>query len=166
VINASGCAMMVREYAWLLRDDPAYAARARHVTDASRDLVEFLGPELPLLLSRARPPSISRIALQRPCTLQHGLKLKDNVEQLLGALGAQLLTVNEPHLCCGSAGTYALLQPSLALALRERKLAHLLQLQPELILSANIGCIAHLAAGTAVPVRHWIEWVDKVISYH
>jgi glycolate oxidase iron-sulfur subunit len=165
VINASGCAMMVREYAWLLRDDPAYAARARRVTDASRDLVEFLGPELPLLLSRARPPSITRIVLQRPCTLQHGLKLKDNVEQLLGALGAQLLPVNEPHLCCGSAGTYALLQPSLALALRERKLANLLHGQPQLILSANIGCIAHLAAGTSVAVQHWIEWVDKQIVY-
>jgi glycolate oxidase iron-sulfur subunit len=163
VINASGCTTMVREYAWLLRDDPVYAARARRVTDATRDLVEFLGPQLPLLLRRARPASITRIALQKPCTLQHGLKLKDNVEQLLSALGAQLLPVDEPHLCCGSAGTYSLLQPKLALELRERKLTHLLHAQPQLILSANIGCMSHLAAGTAVPLRHWIEWVDETI---
>lgn len=163
VINASGCTTMVREYAWLLREDPVYAARARRVTDATRDLVEFLGPQLPLLLRRARPASITRIALQKPCTLQHGLKLKDNVEQLLSALGAQLLPVDEPHLCCGSAGTYSLLQPKLALELRERKLAHLLHAQPQMILSANIGCMSHLAAGTALPLRHWIEWVDETI---
>ena len=164
VINASGCAMMAREYAWLLRADPAYAAKARRVSDATRDLVEFLGPQLPLLRRCARSPTVRRVALQKPCTLQHGLKLKDNVEQLLSALGAQLLPVNEPHLCCGSAGTYSLLQPQLALELRERKLSHLLQGQPEIILSANIGCMAHLAGGTVLPVRHWIEWVDKTIS--
>src|ERR1700733_543541 len=122
VINASGCTTMVREYAWLLREDPTYAARARRVSEATRDLVEFLAAQLPLLLRRARAPSIARIALQKPCTLQHGLKLKDNLEQLLSALGAQLLPVEEPHLCCGSAGTYSLLQPTLALELRTRKL--------------------------------------------
>ena len=154
---------MVREYAWLLREDPAYAARARRVSEATRDLVEFLQAQLPLLLRRARAPSITRIALQKPCTLQHGLKLKDTLEQLLSALGAQLLAVEEPHLCCGSAGTYSLLQPTLALELRTRKLAHLLHGQPDMILSANIGCISHLAAGTALPLRHWIEWVDDIV---
>jgi glycolate oxidase iron-sulfur subunit len=164
VINASGCTTMVREYAWLLREDPAYAARARRVSEATRDLVEFLGAQLPLLLlRRARAPSVTRIALQKPCTLQHGLKLKDNLEQLLSALGAQLLPVEEAHLCCGSAGTYSLLQPTLALELRTRKLAHLLRERPDMILSANIGCISHLAAGTALPLRHWIEWVDEII---
>ena len=163
VINASGCALMVREYAHLLRDDPAYAARARRVSEAARELVEFLAPELQRLKSRVGTPAIARIALQKPCTLQHGLKLKDNVDQLLGALGAQLLPVSEPHLCCGSAGTYSLVQPQLALELRERKLAHLQHSQPELILSANIGCMAHLASGTPLPVWHWIEWVDKMI---
>jgi glycolate oxidase iron-sulfur subunit len=115
---------------------------------------------------RAAAPAITRIALQKPCTLQHGVKLKDNVEPLLSALGAELLPVNEPHLCCGSAGTYSLLQPQLAFELRERKLAHLSQAQPQMILSANIGCMAHLASGTQIPVWHWIEWVDKVISSH
>ncbi|HEY4972334.1 MAG TPA: glycolate oxidase subunit GlcF [Steroidobacteraceae bacterium] len=164
VINASACALMVREYGWLLRADPHYAASARRVSEATRDLVEFLGPEVPQLRRRVATPAVTRIAVQKPCTLQHGLQLKDNVDQLLAALGAQLLPVSEPHLCCGSAGTYSLLQPQLALELRERKLGHLLQAQPQMILTANIGCMAHLAAGTAVPVLHWIEWVDKAIS--
>jgi glycolate oxidase iron-sulfur subunit len=151
VINASGCTLMVREYGWLLREDPAYAERARRISAATRDLVEFLGPELPLLRRCAAGTTITRVALQKPCTVQHGLKLKDNIEQLLAALGAQLLPVNEAHLCCGSAGTYSLLQPRLALELRERKLAHLLQGQPDIILTANIGCMSHLAAGSPVP---------------
>ena len=164
VINASGCAAMVREYALLLRADPAYAAKARRVSDATRDLIEFLGPQLEPLRRRARAPTIRRVALQKPCTLQHALKLRDNVDTLLAALGAQLLPVSEPHLCCGSAGTYSLLQPQLAIELRERKLTHLTQAQPQMILSANIGCIAHLAAGTPLPVWHWIEWVDQIVS--
>jgi glycolate oxidase iron-sulfur subunit len=172
VINASGCTVMVREYAWLLREDPAYAERARRISAATRDLVEFLGPELALLRRRATAEpgatgtSGMRVAVQKPCTLQHGLALKDNVEQLLVALGAQLLPVNEAHLCCGSAGTYSLLQPRLALELRERKLAHLLLDQPDVILTANIGCMSHLAAASPVAVLHWIEWVDKLIVEH
>jgi len=161
VINASGCTVMVREYAQLLRADPTYAAKAQRVTDAVRDLVEFLTPELKSLQQRTGHGAVTRIAMQKPCTLQHGLKLKDQLEQLLGALGAELLPVAEAHLCCGSAGTYSLLQSQLALQLRARKLGHLLAAQPQMILSANIGCIAHLTAGTAVPVRHWIEWVDE-----
>jgi glycolate oxidase iron-sulfur subunit len=163
VVNASGCTLMVKEYAQLLRHDPAYAAKARRITEATRDLIEFLGPEVEQLRRGAAPPDITRIALQKPCTLQHGLKLKDDVDRLLRALGAELLPVDEPHLCCGSAGTYSLLQPRLALELRERKLSHLLHAQPQLILTANIGCMAHLASGTPVPVWHWIEWVDRAI---
>jgi glycolate oxidase iron-sulfur subunit len=164
VINASGCTLMVREYGWLLREDPAYAERARSISAATRDLVEFLGPELPLLRRCAAGATSTRVAVQKPCTLQHGLALKDDVEQLLAALGAQLLPVNEAHLCCGSAGTYSLLQPRLARELRERKLAHLLHGQPDVILTANIGCMSHLAAASPVPVLHWIEWVDKCIA--
>ncbi len=163
VINASGCAVMVKEYAWLLRDDPAYAERARRITAATRELVEFLGPELERLRQLCAPPAITRIALQKPCTLQHGLRLRDEVDALLRTLGAQLLPVSESHLCCGSAGTYSLLQPRLALELRDRKLAQLLLGQPELIVSANVGCMAHLASGTQIPVWHWIEWIDNVI---
>jgi len=164
VINASGCTVMVREYGWLLREDAAYAERARRISAATRDLVEFLGPELALLRRCAATGPGTRVAVQKPCTLQHGLGLKDNVEQLLAALGAQLLPVNEPHLCCGSAGTYSLLQPRLASDLRERKLAHLLSAGPELILTSNIGCMSHLAAASPVPVLHWIEWIDKYIT--
>jgi glycolate oxidase iron-sulfur subunit len=172
VINASGCAVMVREYGWLLREDPAYAERARRISAATRDLVEFLGPELPRLRRHAERGSgatgisadSTRIAVQKPCTLQHGLGLKDDVERLLAALGVRLLPVNEAHLCCGSAGTYSLLQPRLASELRERKLAHLLSGAPALILTTNIGCMSHLAAASPVPVWHWIEWVDKYLS--
>jgi glycolate oxidase iron-sulfur subunit len=161
VVNASGCTLMVREYAQLLRADANYAAKARRVTDAVRDVAEFLIPELEPLRRHTGPGAVTRIALQKPCTLQHGVKLKDQLEQLLSALGAEVLPVAEAHLCCGSAGTYSLLQPQLAQQLRTRKLGHLLATQPQMIVSANIGCIAHLAAGTAVPVRHWIEWVDE-----
>jgi glycolate oxidase iron-sulfur subunit len=164
VINASACALMVKEYGWLLRGDPIYAVKARRVSDATRELVEFLGPEVQQLRRRTAAVAVTRIAWQKPCTLQHGLRLKDNVDQLLGALGAQLLPVGEAHLCCGSAGTYSLLQPQLAGALRERKLEHLLCGQPDVILTANIGCMAHLAAASPVPVLHWIEWVDKSLS--
>jgi glycolate oxidase iron-sulfur subunit len=163
VINASGCTLMVRDYAQLLRLDPAYAAKARRVSDATRDLLEFLGGELEALRRRCGPPALTRIAVQKPCTLQHGLALKDELDRLLRALGAEPLPVNEPHLCCGSAGTYSLLQPQLAFELRERKLTQLLQHEPQLILTANIGCMAHLASGTSVPVWHWIEWVDRAI---
>jgi glycolate oxidase iron-sulfur subunit len=128
-----------------------------------RDLAEFLNPELEPLRRHIGPGAVTRIALQKPCTLQHGVKLKDQLEQLLSALGAELLPVAEAHLCCGSAGTYSLLQPQLAQQLRTRKLDHLLATQPQMIVSANIGCIAHLGAGTTVPVRHWIEWVDERI---
>jgi glycolate oxidase iron-sulfur subunit len=161
VVNTSGCTLMVREYAQLLRADANYAAKARRVTDAVRDVAEFLIPELEPLRRHTGPGAVTRIALQKPCTLQHGVKLKDQLEQLLSALGAEVLPVAEAHLCCGSAGTYSLLQPQLAQQLRTRKLGHLLATQPQMIVSANIGCIAHLAAGTAVPVRHWIEWVDE-----
>ena len=95
-----------------------------------------------------------------PCTLQHGQKLPGVVEALVRALGAEVLTVNEPHTCCGSAGTYSVVQPALAAQLRERKLANLVAPGPDVILSANIGCIAHLGAGTPTPVQHWVEWLE------
>jgi glycolate dehydrogenase iron-sulfur subunit len=162
VINASGCAAMVRDYGHLLADDPAYAGRARRISAAARELGEFLAPELGSLKERVRPPP-GRIALHKPCTLQHALRAADQTEALLGALGAQLLPVGEAHMCCGSAGTYSLLQPTLARALRARKLGQLLAPKPDLILSANIGCITHLGGASAVPVRHWIEWVDGAL---
>jgi glycolate oxidase iron-sulfur subunit len=163
VINASGCGAMVKDYAHLMRDDPAYANKARKVVSHVRDLAEYLPPAVAAVKSRMTPPQVRRVAFHPPCSLQHGLKVRGEVEKLLTSLGAELVPVGEAHLCCGSAGTYSLTQPELASALRTRKLHNLLQPRPEMILSANIGCIAHLQAGTDVPVRHWIEWIDQTL---
>jgi glycolate oxidase iron-sulfur subunit len=164
VINASGCGAMVREYAHLLRGDRAYAEKARRIVDITRDPAEFLSASLPQLKARSVAPAARRLAFQSPCTLQHGLKVRGAVEEILTSLGAELVPVADAHLCCGSAGTYSLLQSELSLSLRERKLSALTTHQPQMILSANIGCIAHLQAGTRIPVRHWIEWVDGSVG--
>jgi glycolate oxidase iron-sulfur subunit len=162
VINASGCGTMVAEYAHLLRHDAAYAGKAQRISGLTRDPVEVIAASVDAL--RARIGTSQRIAFQAPCTLQHGLKIRGEVERLLTALGAELVPVAEPHMCCGSAGTYSLLQSSISRELRTRKLGALLDRAPEVILSANIGCIAHLQGGTEVPVRHWLEWIDTAIS--
>jgi glycolate oxidase iron-sulfur subunit len=161
LINASGCGAMVAEYADLLRDDPAYAQKAKRVVELSRDLAEFL----PQAIAEAGigAPAARRVAFHPPCTLQHGLRIRGKVEALLVALGAELVPVRDTHLCCGSAGTYSLLQPQLSQTLRARKLDTLLENRPQAVLSANIGCIAHLQSATETPVRHWIEWVDEAL---
>jgi glycolate oxidase iron-sulfur subunit len=164
VINASGCAVTVKQYAHLLRDDPAYADKARCISQWAQDLAEFLQPEAAALRALMAQPLPQRIALQLSCTLQHGQKLAGQLESLLHSSGALLPVIAEAHLCCGSAGTYSLLQPALANSLRDRKLANLMASQPQVILSPNIGCISHLQTGTAVPVWHWIEWLDRAIT--
>ena len=167
LINASGCGAMVKDYAHLLADDPAWAERAQRVVALTRDLAEWLPAELDRALAEGRATAraaSARVVFHPPCTLQHGQKVRGAVEGLLARLGATVLPVGESHLCCGSAGTYSVLQPELSTQLRERKLGHLSASQPELILSANIGCITHLQAGTGTPVRHWIEWVDEQVS--
>jgi glycolate oxidase iron-sulfur subunit len=165
VMNASGCGVTVKEYGHLLRDDPAYADKAARVSALTRDLSELL-PELAQRLGGridgARVPEL--LAYHPPCTLQHGQGLRGGVEQHLQALGFSLrVSMNEAHLCCGSAGTYSVLQPELSKQLRERKLGHLIELAPAMIVSANIGCITHLQSGTDVPVRHWIEVLDAAL---
>jgi len=162
VSNASGCGAMVRDYSHLLRHDAAYAQKAQRIVNLTRDPVEVLAPSLDVL--QARIDTSERVAFQAPCTLQHGLKIRGEVERLLASLGAELAPVAEPHMCCGSAGTYSLLQVPISRQLRERKLEALLQRSPQVILSANIGCIAHLQGGTDTPVRHWIEWIDAALS--
>jgi glycolate oxidase iron-sulfur subunit len=164
VLNASGCAAQVRDYGALLADDAAYADRARRVSAAARELGEFLAPQRTELARRAAPASKVRVALHEPCTLQHALHCAEATEILLAALGVELLPVAEAHMCCGSAGTYSLLQGELSGALRARKLAHLLAPKPEVILSANIGCITHLAAASPVPVMHWVEWLSAQLA--
>ena len=170
VMNASGCGVTVKEYGHILRDDPAYAVKAARISGLTRDLSELL-PSLVPALKAARPDLASalqhpaaKLAFHPPCTLQHGQKLRGGVEKYLGELGFDITTANsEAHLCCGSAGTYSVLQPELAYQLRDRKLGHLNQLQPTTIVSANIGCITHLQSGTATPVRHWVEVLDEAL---
>ena len=165
LINASGCGAMVAEYAYLLRDDPAYAHKAKRVVELARDVAEFVPQALAAAgIGVAANTGALRVAFHPPCTLQHGLKIRGKVEALLVALGAEIVPVRDAHLCCGSAGTYSLLQPELSQTLRARKLATLLENRPQAVLSANIGCIAHLQGATETPVRHWIEWVDEALG--
>lgn len=163
LVNASGCTVMVKDYATLLQHDPAYAEKARRVVALTRDLSEFLPGESARLTEMLGAAPI-RAVFHPPCTLQHGQQIRGAVEGLLTALGVQLAPVAESHLCCGSAGTYSVTQPELSRELRERKLGHLQASAPELILSANIGCLAHLQAGTETPVRHWVEWLDQALD--
>ncbi len=163
VINASGCGVTVKEYGHHLQHDPVYAEKARRISEIARDLSELLPDLVPALKARVKAPQ-GVIAYHPPCTLQHGMKLRGGVEQHLGALGFQLrVATNESHLCCGSAGTYSVLQPETAIQLRDRKLGHLGALAPQAIASANIGCITHLQSGTQVPVRHWVELLDEAL---
>jgi len=168
VMNASGCGVTVKDYGHILRHDAAYAERARRISELTKDLSELLPDLLPTLKEGIAPQKAQAqglMAFHPPCTLQHGQKLKGGVETHLNALGFQLQVANnEAHLCCGSAGTYSVLQPVLATQLRDRKLSNLQDLQPQAILSANIGCITHLQSGTQVPVRHWVEMVDAALT--
>ena len=158
VMTASGCGSLVKEYGHHLRHDEAYAEKAARVSALTRDLSEVLHAED---LSALRPVRPRRIAFHPPCSLQHGQKLRGVIEAILSRAGFELLPVEEAHLCCGSAGTYSVLQPQLAGQLRARKLSHLQARGPELIASANIGCQSHLAAASDVPVVHWITLLDR-----
>ena len=164
LVNASGCGVMVKDYGHVLQGDPAYAAKAERVSALAKDLSEWLpefAEKLKGKLKTATPP----VVFHPPCTLQHGQKLKGGVEHYLAQLGADVKPVlNESHLCCGSAGTYSVLQPELAYQLRDRKLGHLKDAQAQVILSANIGCITHLQSGTTTPVQHWVEWLDAQLT--
>lgn len=166
VMTASGCGVTVKEYAWLLRDDPPYAEKALRIVAATRDISEVLVAEHEALtpLVRREPAITQRLAYHPPCTLQHGQQLTGGVELLLAQAGFTLTPVAEKHLCCGSAGTYSILQPEIANALKVRKLEHLQAGDPELIVTANIGCLAHLQSGSRVPVKHWIEILDLALA--
>ena len=155
---------MVKEYGHLLKDEPAYAEKAARISALTRDLSEWL-PELVEALRGKLRADPGTLAYHPPCTLQHGQKLRGGVEEHLGALGFDVQVArSESHLCCGSAGTYSVLQPDLAYPLRDRKLGHLQALQPHTIVSANIGCITHLQSGTDTPVKHWVEVLDTAIA--
>jgi glycolate oxidase iron-sulfur subunit len=175
VMNASGCGVAVKEYGHALAHDPAYADKARRISELTKDLSELLPGLVPALAPRlgratgkpgsAALPTHGRLVFHPPCTLQHGQQLRGGVEQHLAALGFEVrLAGAESHLCCGSAGTYSVLQPELATQLRDRKLGHLAPADDETLISANIGCIQHLQSGTATPVRHWVEVLDDALN--
>ena len=165
VMNASGCGVMVKDYGHALQGDPLYAAKAQRVSELTRDLSELLPDLVPALRTRLTSAPSQQLTFHPPCTLQHGQQLRGGVEKHLGVLGFKINVAScEAHLCCGSAGTYSVLQPELSYALRDRKLANLAQMQPDTIVSANIGCITHLQSGTATPVRHWVEVLDEALS--
>ncbi|TAM06263.1 MAG: glycolate oxidase iron-sulfur subunit [Paraburkholderia sp.] len=164
VMNASGCGATVKEYAHLLRNDPAYAGRARRIVELTRDLSEILPAFEEQLVAATRRRSIQTVAWHPPCTLQHGQQLRGGVEKVLGALGLDVRLPVDSHLCCGSAGTYSITQPRLSYTLRNQKIERLKALEPQLIVSANIGCIAHLQSGTTIPVTHWIELVEHMLA--
>ena len=166
VVNASGCGVMVKDYGHILQDDPQYAEKAARISALTKDLSELL-PDLVASLKDKVRVNVAQVAFHPPCTLQHGQKLRGGVEKHLGDLGfAVKVANNEPHLCCGSAGTYSVLNPEIAYQLRDRKLGNLQQMAPEVIVSANIGCITHLQSGTATPVKHWVEVLDAALTTH
>lgn len=161
VLTASGCGAFVKEYGHLLRDDPAYAAKAEHVSALAKDLVEVLRDEP---LERLRIRGGQKIAFHCPCTLQHAQRLGGAVEGVLARLGFELTAVADGHLCCGSAGTYSITQPELSRQLRDRKLDALESGRPEIIATANIGCQMHLDGARRTPVTHWIELVAEAMD--
>jgi glycolate oxidase iron-sulfur subunit len=166
MITASGCGVTVKEYGHHLRLDPGYADKAARVSALTRDLSEILPVFRDQLIAQLGPLPARRVAWHPPCTLQHAQQLRGGVETLLRACGVELVPVADAHLCCGSAGTYSILQPQLATALRDRKISNLEAARPEMIVSANIGCLAHLQGGTDTPVRHWIELIDAALIRH
>ena len=153
VMTASGCGATVKEYGHLLAQDPQYAAKAARISELTKDLCEVLDPGL-------SGKGEGKVAFQSPCTLQHGQQVRGKVERLLQAAGYSLTHVDDAHLCCGSAGTYSLLQPETANELRARKLAALQAGAPRWIATANVGCLSHLQGEAQTPVRHWIELID------
>lgn len=165
VITASGCGAHVKEYGLLLQHDPAYAAKAARVAALARDVSEVVAAEAerlrPLLAAKRQAQTPLKLAFHSPCTLQHGQKIRGVVESLLAAAGVELTPVADSHLCCGSAGTYSVLQPELSRRLRDNKLAALGAGSPSVIVTANIGCQTHLQSGSAIPVRHWVEVIEE-----
>lgn len=166
VMTASGCGVQVKDYGHLLKDDPAYASRAARVAAMTRDVGEVVAAEAEQLARQFAGSSLprTRLAFHSPCTLQHGQQLRGTVEALLTAAGFELTSVADSHLCCGSAGTYSVLQAEIAGKLRRNKLSALAAGRPATIASANIGCIVHLQEGSELPVRHWIELIDERLA--
>lgn len=157
LITASGCGTMIKDYGFLLRGDKAYAAKAARVSALARDVTEYLGA---FHLPEPLRPQGAVVAYHSACSMQHGQKIDALPKQLLVQAGYKVRPIPEGHLCCGSAGTYNILEPEIALRLRDRKIANIMQTSPDLIATGNIGCITQIASGTSVPVLHTIELLD------
>ena len=155
LMTASGCGLTVKEYGRLLKHDTEYAEKARHVSQLTQDACEFLTQ-----FSFTKKENYSSVAFHPPCTLHHGQKITHVVEEILQSVGYQCTDFKDKHLCCGSAGTYSLMQPSLASQLRKNKLNHIMHSSPDVIATANIGCLLHLQKDSTVPVKHWLELID------
>jgi glycolate oxidase iron-sulfur subunit len=163
VMTASGCGVTVKEYGHLLHDDPLYAEKAKRISELTKDLSEIM-PAFEAELAKQLTGKISkRVAYHPPCTLQHGQQIRGKVESVLRTCGIDVSLCADSHLCCGSAGTYSVTQPELSYQLRDNKIKNLEAMSPEVIVSANIGCLTHLQSGTEIPVRHWIELIDQAI---
>jgi glycolate oxidase iron-sulfur subunit len=164
VSSASACQLAIKDYAQSLAHDVQYAAKAARISALARDLSEFLPDLVEALNEDCEPRQGMRAVFHAPCTLQHGQKLRGGVEAHLRELGFDVLPpAAEAHLCCGSAGTYSVLQPELSRQLRDRKLKNIAAAEPQCIVSANVGCIQHLQSGTSIPVKHWIEMLDEAL---
>ena len=159
VITASGCGVMVKEYGYLLAHDPLYAEKAQRVSELAKDISEVLANED---LGGLRVRGARTLAFHSPCTLQHGQKLNGLAESVLREFGFDLKPVADSHLCCGSAGTYSILQPDLSKRLLKNKVKALEATGAPTIATANVGCQLHLSTGATTPVKHWIELIDEV----
>ena len=162
VVTASGCAPMVKDYAQLLANDAAYADKARRISELAKDISEIIAAEDFMTVIR-QTAGKQKIAFHSPCTLQHAQRITGSVEQILEQAGYTLTPVADSHLCCGSAGTYSILQAELSGRLRDNKLAALQAGQPDMIATANIGCLTHMAGHAEMPVKHWIEYLDALM---
>lgn len=159
ISTASGCGVMVKDYQHLLRHDPGYQEKARIISESTRDISQVILEQIEnIKLKKIRSP---RLSVHSPCTLQHGQKLNGNIEQILSSIGFRIYDVADSHLCCGSAGTYSVLQNEIATKLRDRKLDALQQPGPDIIVSANIGCLLHLRNAAEVPVLHWMNLLEQ-----
>lgn len=161
VSTASGCGVMLKDYAYILRDDPEYSEKAAAIRSLVRDISEIISQEDLGLLKKQIAGNTKKLVFQNPCTLQHGQKLPDKTEKILQQLGFDLLPVSDKHICCGSAGVYSIFQKKISGQLQHLKLDNLLANRPDVITTANIGCQIHLQKVSGVPVKHWVVMVDE-----
>ncbi|MBI3714241.1 MAG: glycolate oxidase subunit GlcF [Burkholderiales bacterium] len=163
VMNSSGCGLAVKEYAQLLVHDEAYAEKAKRVSAMTCDLIDWVHAHRAECIAFLGGVITQSVVWHAPCTLQHGLKIRGEMEDLLASLGVEVRPCRDSHLCCGSAGLYSILQPSIAAQLRDQKVQALEEHHPDLILSANMACQQHMQVKSATPILHWIEFFDQVM---